>query len=292
MKILITGAGGQLGQTLSERLAEVHDTLAFDRQGFDITNLSLIDNIIKETQPDCVINTAAYTAVDKAEDERLLALKINRDGPENLAKICEKYDIPLIHISTDYVFDGEKTSPYTEDDVTNPINVYGESKCLGEEAVRENCRKHIILRVSWVFGVHGHNFVKTIQRLSRELATLNIVSDQQGCPTSTENISTVLLSITEKIKSPGFDSWGTYHYCDTPESNWFEFAKAIVAETQVYETLAIKQLGSKLTVDYPTPAKRPKNSRMNCQKLETQLGIARCSWAKALKQMIKELEHS
>jgi len=292
MKILITGAGGQLGQTLSVRMAEVHETLALDRKAFDITNRSMVDNIIAKNQPDCVINTAAYTAVDKAEDERSLAIKINRDGPENLAKVCEKYDIPLIHISTDYVFDGEKKSPYIENDVTKSINVYGESKGLGELAVREHCRKHIILRVSWVFGVHGHNFVKTIQRLSRELSTLNIVSDQQGCPTSTDNISSVLLRITDQIKSPDFDGWDTYHYCDTPESNWFEFAKVIVAETQKYETLAIKQLGSKLTVDYPTPAKRPKNSRMNCQKLKNQFGIAQYSWPEALKQMIKELEHS
>jgi dTDP-4-dehydrorhamnose reductase len=292
MKILITGAGGQLGRNLSKISHASHEVFALDRQALDISQLQDVERIIDEIEPTCVINTAAYTAVDKAETEPDLAMKVNRDGPENLAKVCAKLDIPFIHVSTDYVFSGEKSSPYVETDEVKSINVYGESKWLGEEAVRASCPKHIILRVSWVFGFYGNNFVKTIQRLSREREELRVVDDQLGAPTSTENISKVLLRICEQMQNPDFDAFGTYHYCDEPATNWFEFAEASVAETRQYEALAVKRIIPITTEQFPTPAKRQQNSRMDCNKLKNQFGIEQYSWQMALKKMIKDIHDS
>ena len=170
--------------------------------------------------------------------------------------------------------------------------MYGESKRLGEEAVRASCPKHIILRVSWVFGFYGNNFVKTIQRLSRERHELKVVDDQLGAPTSTGNISRVLLRICEKSQHPGFEAYGTYHYCDEPATNWFEFAEAIVEETGQYEALAVKQIIPISTEQFPTPAKRQQNSRMDCNKLKIQFGIEQYSWQTDLKKMIKDVHHS
>lgn len=292
MKILITGAGGQLGRNLSKICNASHEVFALDRQALDISHLQDVERIIDEIRPACVINAAAYTAVDRAETEPDLAMKVNRDGPENLAKVCADLDIPIIHVSTDYVFSGEKSSPYVETDEVKSINVYGESKRLGEEAVRARCPKHIILRVSWVFGFYGNNFVKTIQRLSREREELRVVDDQLGAPTSTGNISRVLLRICENSQDPGFDDYGTYHYCDEPATNWFEFAKAIIEETRQYEALAVQRIIPISTEQFPTPAKRQQNSRMDCNKLKNQFGIEQYSWQTGLKKMIKDVHHS
>jgi len=292
MKILITGAGGQLGRNLSEFGQTSFDIFALDRQALDITDLQSVEKVIGDICPDCVINAAAYTAVDKAETEPDQAFNVNRDGPANLAKVCSLLDIPLIHVSTDYVFSGNKSSPYVETDEVKSINVYGESKWLGEEAVRDNCRRHIILRVSWVFGFYGNNFVKTIQRLAREREELRVVNDQFGAPTSTENISNVLMQIVKKIKMPGFCDYGTYHYCDESVTNWFEFAEAIVDETKQYEELLVKTITPITTKEFPTPAKRQNNSRMDCSKLKTQFGIEQYSWKVALKKMVKDLQDS
>lgn len=288
MKVLVTGAGGQLGNTLTEMLAPFYEVIGLNRDALDITDVSKVTTMINQNKPAFVINAAAYTAVDKAENDSEQAHKINKVGPENLAKVCQTNGIPLIHISTDYVFNGEKKTPYTEDDCPQPINVYGDSKWQGEEAVRSIATKSIILRVSWVFGLHGNNFVKTIQRLSRERKSLKIVNDQQGCPTATENISKVLLQILDKIKSPGFESYGTYHYCDSPATNWHAFAEAIIHETKQYESLAIEHILPIPTADYPTPAKRQKNSQMDCSKIREKLGIEQYSWQSALKNLIKD----
>jgi len=292
MKILITGAGGQLGKKLSGISQTSFDIFTFDRQVLDITDFQSVEKLVSDINPDCVINAAAYTAVDKAEAEPEQAFNVNRDGPMNLAKVCSLLDIPLIHISTDYVFSGNKLSPYVETDEVKSINVYGESKWLGEEAVRDNCQKHIILRVSWVFGFYGNNFVKTIQRLAREREELRVVNDQFGAPTSTENISNVLMQIIKQIKISGFCGYGTYHYCDGPATSWFEFANAIVDETKQYEDLLVKTITPITTKEFPTPAKRQKNSRMDCGKLKNQFGIEQYSWQTALKKMVKDLQDS
>ncbi len=289
MKLLITGAGGQLGRTLAETAAAQHTVIALDRRGLDITDHAAVAEQLALHQPDCVINTAAYTAVDKAESEPALARQINADGPANLARACAELDIPLIHISTDYVFSGDKASPYTETDAVNPINVYGETKALGEAAVRDNWDEHIILRVSWVFGYYGSNFVKTIRRLAHEREALRVVADQQGCPTSTANIARVLLQICDKLGREGFADYGTYHYCDSPDSNWYAFADAIIEASRQYEPLALKRLVPITTEEYPTPARRQANSRLDCSKIQTVFAIERYSWQTALDKLIEDL---
>jgi len=292
MKLLITGAGGQLGQTFTQLAAENHEVIALDRNGLDITDEKAVAQKIADESPDFVISAAAYTAVDKAETEKELALAINQDGAKNLALACAQQNIPLIHLSTDYVFNGEKETAYIESDSSDPINYYGESKWRGEEAVRSALREHIILRVSWVFGFYNANFVKTMQRLAREREELKVVADQLGCPTSTENISKVLMQIVDQINQSGFDQYGTYHYCDLPESNWFEFASAIINETRKYETLAVKNILPITTEDFPTPAKRPRNSRMDCSRLKEVFDIDQYSWQVALEKLVKELSEA
>ncbi len=293
MKLLVLGAGGQLGQNLCHLAATTFDVVALDRNGLDITNAQAVLEKMREITPDLVINAAAYTAVDKAESEPDLAFKVNQNGPENIAKACLALDVPLIHISTDYVFDGDKKTAYTETDPVNPMGVYGQSKNAGEEAVRAILPQHIILRISWAFGLYGHNFVKTIQRLAREREELKIVSDQHGCPTSTVNVSKVLLRICHAMQSKeqnkDFTAFGTYHYCDLPQSTWYEFANAIIENTRQHETLMVKRVLPIATNEFPLPAKRPQNSRLDCSKLKAVFDIDQYSWQDELKIMIKEL---
>ncbi|HFE38998.1 MAG TPA: dTDP-4-dehydrorhamnose reductase [Gammaproteobacteria bacterium] len=290
MKLLISGAAGQLGSNLVEVCqSQAIDLCACDRTALDITDLSAITTILEKEKPDFVVNTAAYTAVDKAETEQKKAFAINHFATENLAKACAEYNVPLIHISTDYVFDGRKQSPYIETDIPAPTSIYGLSKLRGEEAIRTHCTRHIILRVSWVFGFHGNNFVKTIQRLAREREELSIVEDQKGCPTATDNISQVILSILKQMQSNTFDKYGTYHYCDAPESNWYAFANAIIEATQKYEQLTVKRVNAIPSRNFPTPATRPMNSRMDCSKLKKVFNIDRYSWRISLEKLVKAL---
>lgn len=295
MKILVTGAGGQLGQTFVELCNAISEGKTIEvcvcnRAALDISNYSEVLAKIKQEKPDYVVNAAAYTAVDKAESDQEAAYLVNHTGAENLAKACAESNVSLIHISTDYVFDGSKAEPYLETDLAKPTGIYGLSKFRGEEAVRTHLERHIILRVSWVFGVYGNNFVKTIQRLAREREELKIVEDQQGCPTSTENISKVILAIIDKMNSASFEQYGTYHYCDEPESNWFEFANAIVDETRKHEELAVKEIKAIPSSEFPTPAARPMNSRLDCSKLKKIFNIDQHSWRLALGKMIAGLE--
>ena len=296
IKIMVVGAGGQLGKQLSElaRQTENIELFAYDRQALDICDSDAIENVISTVQPQCVVNAAAYTAVDKAESDVENAFLINETGAENLANTCAQADVPLIHISTDYVFNGKKDSPYNEEDATDPQNIYGQSKLKGEEAVRDVLNKHIILRVSWVFGLHGNNFVKSILRLAREREQLNIVADQLGCPTSTVNISQVILQMIPQICQPDFKKFGTYHYCDAPETTWFGFASAIVEQANTLLTnkptqLAIKQIIPIMTHEYPTPAKRPVNSRMDTSLLTKTFGINQAQWRPELDKLMQEL---
>ena len=215
-RILITGANGQVGWSLRHTHPSSDLLLiAPDESQLDITRLADIEKNIEKHSPDMIINTAAYTAVDKAETDQEKAMQVNAEGPLLLAKTCKKANIPLIHFSTDYIFDGKKKTPYLENDTPNPLNVYRKTKLLGEKNVRDNLEKHIILRVSGVFCVHGHNFVKTMLRLAEEREILSVVDDQITCPTPAIDIATVIWQIASKI----FDEknrWGTYHYCATP----------------------------------------------------------------------------
>lgn len=288
-KILVTGANGQVGWELMRR-AEKFGVIAVgtERAELDITDVSAVDAVITPGAFDVVVNAAAYTAVDKAESEPDKAYAVNRDGAAHLAAACARANIPLIHISTDYVFDGTKQGAYVEDDPINPINVYGASKAAGEQAVRELLDRHIILRTSWVYGVHGHNFVKTILRLAKERDELRVVADQWGCPTAAGDIAGVILRLVQRISGDKGAAWGTYHFCGEGRTTWYEFAKAIVA-------VAAEQVGRKAPVqpitteDYLTPARRPASSVMDCTKIRNAFGIGPRPWLAALEEMITDL---
>ena len=271
MKILLTGKNGQVGFELEKKLSILGEVIATDRKELDIAKPDVIERFVDHVQPDIIINPAAYTAVDKAESEQELCYKINSIGAGILALKASQLNIPLIHFSTDYVFDGLKKEPYLESDLTNPQSIYGKSKCEGEEKVR-NHSKHIILRTSWVFGKHGSNFLKTILRLIQEKESLTIVADQKGSPTS----STILADVTFKIVNTfltknDFNYYGTYHVANDGETNWHEYAKFITAEA-VQLGLKVKckpdQIYSINTCDYPTAAKRPLNAKLNTDKLK------------------------
>ncbi len=290
MKLLVTGAAGQIGSEFKKHplLSKTHQLITLNRGALDITQLDAVDAVLHHYQPDIVINSAAYTKVDHAEQEPEIAHAINAQGPANLAAVCKKLQIPLIHISTDYIFDGEKTLPYVEEDAADPQSVYGKTKWLGEVAIRECLNTHIILRVSWVFGAQGHNFVKTMLRLGREKENLTIVDDQLGCPTAAKNIVDAIYKIVTKIAAEQIN-WGTYHFCNGPAVSWYQFAQAILTEAASYENLKVREITPIKTESYPTPAKRPPNSTLSCEKISCELGITPGLWTDTLTSVIQEL---
>ena len=288
MKILVTGANGQVGHCLQQQLNENKwEYVALTRADMDISDSCAVEKMVQEVQPDMIINAAAYTAVDKAEQEQELAFAINRDGPANLARAAKKINAAILHVSTDYVFAGDATGNYNEEAPTAPQGIYGKSKLEGEKAVLAANEKHIILRTAWVFGEHGNNFVKTMIRLGRNKDALGIVADQEGGPTYAGDIAAALISIAQRYQDGQTINWGIYHYSGMPHTSWFGFATRIFVEVEqaaLYEK-AIPQLNAISTVDYPTPAKRPANSKLDCAKFEEAFGIAASDWQKALKNI-------
>ena len=292
MKILLTGSNGQVGFELNKKLSALGEVIATDREELDLTNPNAIKKFIDQIKPDIIINPAAYTAVDKAESEHDLAYQINVKAPEVLADKAAELDIPLVHFSTDYVFDGLKKGAYIETDPTNSQSVYGKTKCEGEEKVRTHA-KHIILRTSWVFGSHGANFLKTMLRLIQEKDSLNIVSDQLGSPASATMLADVTFKIVDTIlKNKDFNDYGTYHVTSDGETNWFEYASLIASEL-IKLNIKIKcgpdQIHSILTSEYPTAAKRPLNSRLNCDKLKKTFVLELPHWESEVKKVLREV---
>jgi dTDP-4-dehydrorhamnose reductase len=283
-KILITGAHGQVGSDLAQ-LCEQRQLhfLPYTRDNLDITDPQQIITAIEHFQPTFIINAAAYTAVDRAESEPELAYAINVLAVKNLALACAQYQIPFIHLSTDYIFDGTKNSSYIETDLAAPQSVYGLTKWQGEEIIRKTLTQHIILRVSWVFGRFGNNFVKTMLNLMQQRETLNIVADQRGGPTYATDIANAILTMT---KNP---VWGTYHFCGSPITTWYDFAKNIFNQAQTCLSLRTQSINPITTEQYPTPAKRPKNSALNCDKFFETYGECERDWQKGLVEMIRLL---
>ena len=292
MKILLTGKNGQVGFELEKKLSTLGEVIATDREELDLAKPDAIRAFIDQTKPDIIINPAAYTAVDKAESEPDLAYQINVTAPEVLAEKAIELDIPLIHFSTDYVFDGLKQEAYVETDPTNPQSVYGKTKRDGEEKVRHHS-KHIILRTSWVFGSNGNNFLKTILGLIMEKESLNIVSDQWGSPASASMLADVTFKIVDMIfKGKDFSGYGTYHVTSDGETNWFEYASLITSEL-IKLNVNIKcvpdQIHSILTSEYPTAAKRPLNSRLNTDKLKKTFMLELPHWESEVKKVLREI---
>jgi len=288
MRILVTGANGQVGWELARRGARKgFDILALDHATLDITDSSAVNREVSGSGPSVVVNAAAYTAVDQAESESELAFAANRDGPACLASACAEAGIPLVHISTDFVFDGEKKGPYLETDQDSPLSVYGKSKAAGEVAVRERLREHIILRTSWVYGVHGRNFVKTMLRLGREKDVIQVVADQYGCPTYAADLADAILKIAAQMQDNSEITWGTYHYCGKGVTSWHGLGEATLSLAKKYTSLRVKTIEAIRTAEYPTPAKRPFNSALDCSLVEKTFNIHPKPWRESLAQMIK-----
>jgi len=292
MKILLTGKNGQVGFELAKKLNTLGKVIATDREELDLANPDAIRALIDQTKPDIIINPAAYTAVDKAESEQEMAYQINTLAPEVLATMASELNIPLIHFSTDYVFDGLKKDAYIETDKTNPQSVYGKTKCECEEKIRKH-PKHIILRTSWVFGSHGHNFLKTILRLIQEKDSLNIVSDQWGSPASSSMLADVTFKIVDAIlKNKNFNDYGTYHVTNDGKTNWHDYASLISSEAMklnIKVTCAPDKIHPILTSEYPTAAKRPLNSRLNTDKLKKTFMLELPHWESEVKRVLKEI---
>nr|WP_319536024.1 dTDP-4-dehydrorhamnose reductase [uncultured Vibrio sp.] len=286
MRVLITGCNGQVGRCLTERLKNKTEILALGRKELDITDPAAVYKKVSDFKPDYIINAAAHTAVDRAEEEIALSYAINRDGPQYLAEAAQQVDAVILHISTDYVFDGEGENPYLESDKIAPQGVYGKSKLAGELAVAQSCAKHLILRTAWVFCEHGNNFVKTMLRLAQTRDELSIVGDQFGGPTYAGDIADTLIVMIEYIEQGQQPKWGTYHFSGMPYASWYDFAGKIFQIAEIKGVLNKQtNLSSIPTSAYPTPAKRPANSRLDCSKIENQFGIKPSDWNSALENI-------
>ena len=286
-RILITGGSGQVGHCLKAQLEGCAELSVPDSSALNIADRRSVRQAVETFRPDYIINAAAYTAVDKAENDAERAFAVNRDGARHLAEAAEAAGAVMLHISTDYVFDGAGGAPYDEAAPTAPQNIYGASKLAGEQAVLAACRRAVVMRTSWVFGAHGQNFVKTMLRLGRERDSLGIVADQYGAPTAAADIAAALITIVRR-HTPGqlAERAGIYHYCGSPYASWFEFAETIFAEAAAQGVLAkIPAVKPIATADYPTPAKRPSDSRLDCGKIRTVFGIGPCDWHSALSDL-------
>jgi len=285
VKILVNGRHGQVSHELQRRLGAVGELIVLGRDQLDLAQPDQIRRQVQNLRPDLIINAAAHTAVDLAESEPLSAFAINATAPGILAEEALALDIPLIHYSTDYVFDGTKAGPYNEDDTPNPLGVYGKSKLAGEQAIRNVQGKHLILRTSWVYSTHGRNFLLTMQRLLQEKPELRVVADQIGAPTWAGTIANSTLALIERWQANEVTNWGTYHLTAQGETSWFGFAQAIGE--------ALRQRGKPCanlipipSSDYPTPAARPLNSRLDCSRLQRDWGVSQPDWQTALRECL------
>ena len=269
MKILITGVSGQVGLELHHQLAGTAEVLAMDRSGMNLAKPDMVRSVIRQFQPDLILNAAAYTAVDQAEQERALAFAINADAPALMAEEARRIGAALIHYSTDYVFDGQKEGAYVEDDAPAPLNVYGQSKLAGEQAILEQDVAALIFRTQWVYGLHGKNFLLTMLNLGKTRTELRVVNDQHGAPTWSRSIARATAGVIHAGSKASRHWWreksGIYHLVAQGETSWCGFAQRIFELSALEPRPAVVGIGCK---DYPTPAPRPKNSRMSCLKFE------------------------
>jgi dTDP-4-dehydrorhamnose reductase len=288
-QILVTGGSGQLAQALLR--AGGDRVRLVGRPEFDFDRPETIEAAFRVADPWLTVNAAAYTAVDAAESDEAAALRSNRDGPRELARLCAAAGIPLIHVSTDYVFDGAKLTPYVETDATSPRSVYGSTKLAGEMAVLETDARAIILRTAWVYAAAGRNFVRTMLNLAQTRDTLRVVADQHGCPTAAADLAAAILAIVTRLERSGWsDTYGgVFHAAGSGETTWHGLAQAVFEEAA--------RLGAKVptsvvaigTADYPTPAHRPLNSRLDCTRLENVFGIRLPQWRGSLARTVDEI---
>ena len=290
MKLLIIGASGQLGCELV-RQANPHEftLLTPSENQIDITRHDHVNNGLAQLRPDMIINAAAYTNVDGAESEAEKAFAVNATGAANLARLCARLQIPLIHVSTDFVFDGSRQLPYRETDPTAPLGVYGQSKAAGEEKIRSTLNEHIIVRTAWLYGIDGHNFVKTMLGLFREKTHIRVVNDQYGSPTSASDLADALLEVALRLKQEPNPAWGTYHYCGQGITTWYEFAEYIFKLAKSRTSLCTRHLEPITTADWPTSATRPPYSALDCSRISAEFGIYPKAWQLSLKTTLDRM---
>lgn len=281
MKVLVTGVKGQLGYDVVRELqSRGHGAIGVDIEEMDITDETAVSRVMEETAPEAVIHCSAFTAVDRAEEEQELCYKVNVQGTENIAKMCQKLGCKMLYLSTDYIFSGEGQRPWEPEDTPSPLNAYGQSKYQGEVALRQYVDKYFIVRISWVFGINGNNFIKTMLRLGKENGAVKVVDDQIGSPTYTFDLAKLLVDMIET------EHYGAYHATNEGICSWYEFAKEIFQEANMKE-VTVTPVSSE---EFPVKAKRPKNSRMSKEKL-VQNGFSLLpSWQDAVKRYIEELK--
>jgi dTDP-4-dehydrorhamnose reductase len=286
-RVLLLGANGQLGFTLGSALKALGEVKALNRSEADFSNAFALREtllpVIKKFQPHVIVNAAAYTAVDKAQTEQTIALQVNAQSVGVLAELAQSVNAVLVHYSTDYVFDGAGDRPWLESDQTNPLSVYGQSKWLGECAVRQHCRKHLIFRTSWVVGAHGNNFLKTMLRLASERDGLRVVADQIGAPTSTDVLAKVTANLLQTMLPAAKDNarFGTYHLAASGETTWHAYAQYVIAgalKRGAHVTCKPESIEPIPTHAYPLPAPRPANSRLNTEKIRSTFGVELPAW--------------
>ena len=293
MNILIIGCNGQLGWEICRQGKErAFDIIPLDFPEIDITSRIDLNKKLAPYSFDIIINCAAYTAVDKAESEYELAYAVNRDGSYFLAEICAERGVPLVHVSTDYVFSGNKDGCNLETDLVEPLGVYGKSKAEGEEWVRSILDNHVILRTSWLYGVHGSNFVKTMLKLGKEREEIRVVADQHGCPTFAADLAEAILDIISMYDKGHEFTWGTYHFCGSGSTTWHGFASKIFEIAKSYEKFKVERVIPIKTTEYPTPAERPKNSVMDCSLLKGCFNINPPLWEDSLSEMLRRYYQS
>ncbi|KAA3498886.1 dTDP-4-dehydrorhamnose reductase [Rhizobium rhizogenes] len=292
MRLAVTGKNGQVVSALQALANDKLEIVTLGRPELDLAKPETVAKALRDAKPDAVVSAAAYTAVDKAESEPDIAFAVNRDGARAVAQAAKEIGIPVIHLSTDYVFDGTKTAAYVESDPTGPASVYGRSKLEGEQTVSEITADYVILRTAWVYSEYGSNFVKTMLRLSESRDEVNVVADQFGCPTSAKDIATAIVTIARKLavdKSPLLR--GVFHLSGTGETNWADFAKQVFAFSAENggKPVIVNDI---TTVQYPTPAPRPANSRLDCSKLEDVYGIKLPNWQSSTRAVVAALAQS
>ena len=283
MTLLILGAGGQVGRALVERAGV--QGLGCHRVACDITDPAAVARSVSVPALSVVVNCAAYTAVDRAESDRKAAYAINAEGAGIVARAAAARGLPVIHLWTDYVYAGTCVGSHREDEPLAPVNVYGASKAAGDAAVAAGNPAHLLLRVSWVFGVHGANFVKTMLRLARERDELRVVADQQGAPTEARDIADAIIAMAKASRRPGFSEWGTYHFAGAPSTSWHGFAQAIFARASGRSPRLVP-IASR---DYPTPAARPLNSTLDCSLIHRVFGLEQPDWRVSLSRVLVDL---
>lgn len=288
-KVLICGADGQIGHALAELLMQQQglEGIALGRRKLDITDPAQIRQQLERHLPDYVVNCAGFNRVDDAERQPEQAQAINTQGAANLASACALLSIPLLHLSSDYVFDGHYASGYSEDDDASPLGVFGRSKWEGEARIRQSLPQHLILRVSWVFSTRGDNYLLRTLEQARHESVIEAVDDRRGCPTSAEDVARVILAILRQLTC-GIDVWGTYHYCGAEITSRYGFSEAILAAARQFEELAVQELRAVASADSPAAAQRPASSVLKCRKLLSTFGIRQRPWRTELQRVIRE----